>query len=64
MAEDAFSSESFDKLLDDFISAQLADADDTLAEIEDKKNNQNQHLFLKNRKHPLRNRLKKFPPIL
>ena len=40
MAEDAFSSESFDKLLDDFISAQLTDADDTLAEIKDKKNNQ------------------------
>ena len=47
MAEDAFSSESFDKLLDDFISAQLTDADDTLAEIEDKKNNQKSLKFFK-----------------
>lgn len=33
MADDAFASEDFDKLLDDFISSQLQDTEDTLAEL-------------------------------
>lgn len=33
MSDDSFSSEDFDKLLDDFISSQLEDTEDTLAEL-------------------------------
>lgn len=36
MADDSFSSDDFDKLLDDFISSQLQDTEDALAELNDK----------------------------
>lgn len=38
MAEDPFASEDFDKLLDDFISSQLQDTEDALAELHDQQN--------------------------
>ena len=36
MADDIFSSEDFDKLLDDFIATQLQDTEDSLAEMNEK----------------------------
>lgn len=41
MADDSFSSEDFDKLLDDFISSQLEDTEDTLAELSTPVSSQN-----------------------
>ena len=43
MANDTFSSDDFDKLLDDFIASQLQDTEDSLAELHDSSNKKPQN---------------------